>query len=846
MKIANFKDFNAVLRELWSVSSIEEQENYLSELKASGAKRDTNRKKLAAEIKSIKYQINLLRSKIKNIEMLEDKKDISAEIKEYQKLRVKAVKKYAEYDQASRFLALSHDARSYACTDTLLKKYLSAEIMQNNPLCFAKNDEGDIVVDVAALKDSPLYQDAAHIRDYVSAYLSEYPQKAKGASYFKTLLKNINSWNALQTVADDYFAEYNRREAAGKSTAEIIQSSREGFEVVKTYPEQNLQAVRLISQSAFKYEGNEMGHCVAGYYERCHKGESTIYSIRDNFAEGQLSPHATIEFKNGKIAQIKGHSDHAVNHRYMDVTRNFVMELAGLKSLDELKQTENIPASELANLGFVKDQKGHSWDLMKLTDEEIHLESLYAYGDDLDAFDLEKINVKSLTLHGVITAKTIKAAGRLKGLTTMHLKKVKIAKEQFWDFNSLTELQSLRLEDFDFKKDLDLGKCSNLKNLDIRFCRMADGTHLILSPSLEEIALQKPKNEKGFIRFESANNLKKITLDAHSYPTNRVYITTPEELEKNSLDEFKTVLEELVTDNLEYLALQNFKFSDSDNFDFNTYPSLKHLSLISVENIASKQLCLPENLEMFHISDSTLSGIIDLHNCKNLTYFGMTSSDVRSADFLLPQSIKEQKELYLTTCKLNPEFDFAPFENITSFKLGGNDIHERQSELKFPPHITFLDLGGKLPDKIKTLDLSAYKDLKSVTLGGMWSKNMEEIIFPENLKIFDIDEIGCNNSLQKLDFSNCRHMETFDETFMQMFTEIKFPASIKPLKFEKTLFHPDVQITLDAQTPPETVKAFKDHLGEKVVIAPFKPVQTHNRPLQIANLSQLCANRRSM
>lgn len=905
MKITNFSEYNAALRELWSHASAEELESYLHELKSSGVERDTNKKKIAAEIKSIKCRINFFRQKIKETQNLETKKDFSSEIKECQKMSAMLVKKYADYERATRFQALSPEARSYACTDILLKKFLAAEIMENNPLNFSHGAEGDILVDIEALKGSQLYQEAAHIRDYVSAYIQEAPQKVSRASWFKNLHKDVHSWNGLVTAADDYFTEANRRAIAGKNTDEIIKNSREGFETVKIYPEYNLQAVRLISKEAFEYEGNEMGHCVASYHDNSEHGKLAIYSIRDYLPDGKLSPHATYEFKDGKIKQIKGHSDRVVNHRYIAVARDFAMELSGAESLDELMHSADIPDSELKNIGYVKDNNKKVWDLFNILADEACFDNLYAYGDDLGCFDLEKININTLNIMGNVTAKAIKSLGSLKNLASLNFVKAKSAPEKYWDFSSLKQLKTLDLTSFDFSGALKISlpagveelklpeirdsvcldffalqnlksvtfnggvidrnliysmpetieelKVQNvdfagninferfpkLKTLDLGNCRCSNHSQMLLPSSLERAFMQRMETYQGFISFPNGNNLKNVDLNALRYPEGRIVIGSSKDIEKRDVNEVREVLKSLANDQLESLTIRNVKFIEESSSFFQYFPKLKNLTFEGVNVCLPVPLRFPESLENFRINDSTYAGVIDLHSCKKLAYFGSLSSDLRNADFIFPKEISQQKNLGLSMCKIGSDFDFSPFTGISFMRLCGNDLHDRKKELVFPPNITFLDLGGKLPDNLKELDLRTYKGLESVSLGGMWSKNMEKIIFPENLEAFDIDEIGINPALQELDFSHCRHFENFNETFLPEKMKIKFPACIKPLKFEELHYGEGIRIELHPDTPPETVKMFKDNLGAKVTVAPKKMGKEGQCPVQIANLPQV-------
>ena len=68
-------------------------------------------------------------------------------------------------------------------------------------------------------------------------------------------------------------------------------------------------AAMLISEFAFKREGEKMSHCVGSYYHQYKNGTLFIVSIRDP----EDKPWATLEIRpNGTINQIKGHHDRPV------------------------------------------------------------------------------------------------------------------------------------------------------------------------------------------------------------------------------------------------------------------------------------------------------------------------------------------------------------------------------------------------------------------------------------------------------------------------------------------------------------------------------------------------------
>lgn len=110
--------------------------------------------------------------------------------------------------------------------------------------------------------------------------------------------------------------------------------------------------VKLITKSAYQYEGHAMGHCAASY---CDKKASTLYSIRDKFNK----PHCTIEANKGSIVQIKGKGNRFVISKYVPQV---------LQALEHLNLT--LSTSDMSNLGLLKVES----DELKLINKVAGLE----------------------------------------------------------------------------------------------------------------------------------------------------------------------------------------------------------------------------------------------------------------------------------------------------------------------------------------------------------------------------------------------------------------------------------------------------------------------------------------
>lgn len=112
-------------------------------------------------------------------------------------------------------------------------KYLTRELLEHNPLNFAKDANGNLLVDTERLKHSAIFQEAVHLRDFVAAYMAKYPDKVKTPGHFKTLLNNVKDWRGVLDYADAFFARLNDD---AHLTDDMIKASRQGVEVIRVFP----------------------------------------------------------------------------------------------------------------------------------------------------------------------------------------------------------------------------------------------------------------------------------------------------------------------------------------------------------------------------------------------------------------------------------------------------------------------------------------------------------------------------------------------------------------------------------------------------------------------------------
>ena len=58
-----------------------------------------------------------------------------------------------------------------------------------------------------------------------------------------------------------------------------------------------------MSKADFDKEGQRQHNCVGGYFERCAKGETTVFFVRN--ADEPDKPYATVEFDEGRLVQCR-------------------------------------------------------------------------------------------------------------------------------------------------------------------------------------------------------------------------------------------------------------------------------------------------------------------------------------------------------------------------------------------------------------------------------------------------------------------------------------------------------------------------------------------------------------
>ena len=129
-------------------------------------------------------------------------------------------------------------------------------------------------------------------------------------------------YKTIKEKADKWTKKMN------ESYVDIDEMYWEDIEILKEYSN-GFKIVKLLSESAYKREGNMMWHCVASYFGR----DTEVFSLRDS----KNNPHCTIE----KNQQIKGKGNSWIVEKYIEYVVDF-LEFSGM----------NVRDSEMKNLGY--------------------------------------------------------------------------------------------------------------------------------------------------------------------------------------------------------------------------------------------------------------------------------------------------------------------------------------------------------------------------------------------------------------------------------------------------------------------------------------------------------------
>lgn len=688
-EVKNYEEFTEAVNGLFTKAAVCDVTTYKKEIVASKQRRKQKIAAISAEVNLIKQKIAEDKEKIRQAKAEENKKEVGIRLNRLIEKKTTLIKTYQKEKNNISFQELSEEAKIYACTQSLFNKYLFAAFVQTVPNSFKINDDQSVTVDVDLFRNSTVYQQAEHIKDYVTSYLDHYPNRVQGSRYFVSLHKDATDLNELVAVADDYFDEINLKNAAD---GEKLLKSREGIEVVEIYPEYNAQAVRLTTAAALKYEGTEMNHCVATYTSRVEKGETEIYSIREYGDEyTELVPHATIEYQDGQVKQIKGYKDSIVDMGYINATRRFLMHLLDKKELKELINDETILQAEKKNIGIVKDTNDVSWDILGEIpeDTDIKIGKINLKAERITAFHFGKVKLEELEVRGSITAKTIRRLSEIDNVEKLNLTFNNKEKEKILDLSSL-KFKEINLN---FKKGADVEKIilsSNLEWITI------SGDMLKLSAIKTEAEIEKLKINGKF------ENLSSLPLKAKVIELTEGSFNNIEELDYSSFSR----LTDLRFDNCNFHKLKKIKLPQTAE-DVQITGGVSELSVIEQKTPLRKLRIEGDISKLKYISDVTEE--LELENKgKSVTKLNIC--------------------MEVEKLKLKGNFDFDIFNNFSS----------KTKEIHFS-YGTF--------SNVEYMDFSLFPKVTDVNFYNCVFPDLKEIIISETLENFG----GSHSTYPKLE-----------------------------------------------------------------------------------------------
>lgn len=739
--IVNYTDFLGEIDALFASSTVMSVSEFRQKAAQSKKQRKENIEHLSVKLNRLKVKIEKYKEKIREAVASDDKKASGIRLNQLMKIKQDLLKTYREEKNQDAFAGLSSSCKVCACTKSLLQKYILATFVRSSPKAYSLNSDGSVTLNIEFFRNSDLYQQAQHIRDYISSYIENHEERVKGERYFIGLHKNIADFAELVAAADDYFEKLN-----AKIQQDNLTHSHEGIEQIALYPEYNVQAVQLTSKEALAYEGAQMHHCVKSYADKVEKGLTSIYSIRDIGDETtEFCPHATIEFKEGKIVQIKGPRDSLIDEAYVEATKKFLMLLMKTENFADILTDKSISDAEKRNIGLFQDAQGDFYDLYNLPAEAINsnlviTNNIRVKDTRLKALPLQKIKLKQLEVSGIITNKTIQYLSQAKGLEEL-------------TFVAETDMPIL---------DLSSVKCSEIK---LNLKKASHLTQIILPATATSLTIEK-SNIPQLYEIATSSPIKKLNINGIFNKLTFI----PQDIEVLRLTgEFKSLDSFFQGDlsNLQVLSL-------GGNLDYLpeklAFSQLKEMNIgeASVERLESIDVSSCTELKVFDLANSRFHKLKTLNVPKTVKHFSgahcvfdtLEDIDVSAMPYANYGTLELLKKIQINLSPASEEF------KICFPELGGYVTHwavmPNLREIYFPENVTKIFLEGMRLKQYDFASLAKYKNLQELSLGYSHIDNN------------DVVDISLCENLEYVRLSAC------DMPFVEL------PPHIKRLKLEKT------------------------------------------------------------
>lgn len=834
MIIANFREYVGVLREIYSQDAMGEILGYYKEMAASGKKLNARKAELQQKISKKKKIIEAL---AKQIRAATDKKEAGlklAGVKRQKQALVTELKKLRESDH---FNVLSEEAKISVCSGFLLQKYLARELLENNPLAFPQDADGNLVVDPQKLRNADIFQEAGHIRDFVAAYLNRYPEKVKTPGHFKTMLNGVTDWAGLLNYANDFFERLNDNDFLEEGP---VKASRQGTEVIKIWPENKLQIVRLHTPHALDYESEKMKHCVGrgGYDNKVKSGKSRIYSLRDYCEDGEWLPHATIEYVDGEVKQVKGYNNREVAAEYLPVLREFVFCLYGSEDVRNLYAANKV--HDLKNWGYLTDVAGKLHDIYHLK-EDIELARVRSDDEFFNQLDVSRIKVHKFVFSKPLDDDVLRYLKKFKQIKEISLsadeKSPEMVGKLFGILRNRNGTGEIVLSELNLSSALILPE--DVRDVSVR--KLCCGSDMPCTPKI----IQKFKRFREIEKFD-IEGMPRGFLLMREYLAEKCGSS-----EVSGIEKLLKKSQQLI--NLGYVwhsTKRGLSFDDvsgkwidltnvTEAADIKYLPVNNELmELIQPEQLAIDELKLygritPKMIAkigcfnkicdiVFEKADFTGFEKLDLSGIRNLgertksteanpldafnssfifenssgvkTIPKMVSGyDVKFSDCInLPDAGKiifprQMQHLLIGWEKGSASLSELSLEAYTDLKTLQLNCFDLQQAKYFnvPENIEYLGIGDSILGKQQKLDLSGYKNLKEVRLTYSDVSGISQIVFPEGVERVGLDN-AVFSSKTALDLSNCKNLKIVSMFYvsgrnMVELKDVGFPPAVEEI-----------------------------------------------------------------
>lgn len=712
MKIANFREYTGVLRELYTGEAMTETGKYYHALMASGKKLNREKAKLQSEInilnQKIKYQAQVIRT-------CTDKKQAGLEAAKLKKNKQILVSALKNLQNSNHFNVLSDEAKVCVCSGFLFQKFLTREILEHNPLSFPLNQAGNLVVDTGKLRHSELFTQAHHVIDFVAAYIARYPKKVKTPGYFKTLLSRSHNWAELLNFVNENF---DKLDDSSKLLSDNVKASRVGVKQVKELPQQNSLLVQLLNSTALDYESSKMKHCVGkgAYDTKIASGESEIYSLRTVESDGEWLPHGTIEVKNGKIIQIKGVNNQDIAEEFVPAIRECIFELANSRDITEIYKQHK--TYDLTKCGYIRAAGDTLIDLYNLPDE-VHLENLAINDARIKFIAPEKIRVDCLDIAAKWNEETNQFVRRFKEIKSLNI----TAKCSTDDILKLREDLKTIVGDDDLSP-----KLSDTSNTMLGIFRRwyPQKPKEIIFYTKEGWQKENHTDMVDTISLKNDDYVCRVDTNNPSFPFMQYqhllvdYVDINNQLSKQDIQRINA-----------FKGMQGVQIDNADLGQLNEL-DLSGVKLCSLAPIVS-EVEHPWSysfhfIEFYCIKKFIKDHAVIIRNTQNLPPL-MNIKLPTNIQHLMFEPSEHRKE------KLP---DFSQYADLQSLQLNNLDLSE-DNVLSLPQGIKYLALYNCQLPKLKKWDLSKYPNLQNLGLNKCDAREIEDINLPKNIKSFSFE-----------------------------------------------------------------------------------------------------------